>query len=395
MMQVVVKNLSQAMKMVKEMNVTCREEWSDDYREIGRQAIGDFLTGRMKESISDHLSRLPEGLSDRRNGSYHRHVLTEIGDILLAVPRTRIYAPNHILEAYARRCKEVDRLILACFLLGLSTRKVGKALMTILGEKVSPATVSRVAKTLDTAVSAFHRRKLSDIYRALIFDGIVLSRKTGMGALKRPVLVVLGIRQDGKKEVIDFRLAASESAAEWDAFLADLYKRGLTGERAEVISVDGGKGLLSVLRDHHSSIPVQRCWAHKMRNILDKVKKKDQEAVKKGLQKVYRADNILEARQRANQWKRRWEQQYPAAAKCLFTDIEDLLTCFQFKDPAFRKAIRTTNHIERRFKEVRRRTRPMGVFSDRTSMDRILYAVFMYENQAEEAYPIFLLTQNT
>jgi len=78
--------------------------------------------------------------------------------------------------------------------------------------------------------------------------------------------------------------------------------------------------------------------------------------------------------------------------KCLFADIENLFTCFQFKDPVFRKAIRTTNHIERRFKEVRRRTRPMGVFSDRTSMDRILYAVFMYENKAEEAYPIFLLT---
>jgi len=395
MMQVAVKNLSQAMRMVKEMNVDNREEWSDSYREIGRRAIGDFLGNRMKESISDYLSRLPEGMPDRRNGNYQRHVLTEIGDILLTVPRTRTYTPVEVLSAYSRRSKEVDRLILACFLLGLSTRKVGEALMTILGEKVSPTTVSRVAATLDAAVAAFHTRRLSNVYRALIFDGIVLSRKTGMGALKRPVLVVLGIRQDGKKEVIDFRLAASESAAEWDAFLADLYKRGLTGKGVEVISVDGGKGLLSVLRDHYSSIPVQRCWAHKMRNIMDKVKKKDQEAVKKGLQKIYGSAHILEARQRANRWKKKWEQRYPAAVKCLFTDIEDLFTCFKFKDHSFRKAIRTTNHIERRFKEVRRRTRPMGVFSDRTSMDRILYAVFMYENKAEEAYPIFLLTQKS
>jgi putative transposase len=395
MMHVVVRNLSQAMKMVKEMNVGNKEEWSDSYREIGRQAIGNFLRNRMKESISDHLNRLPEGVSDRRNGSYQRHVLTEIGDILLAVPRTRTYAPLNVLEAYARRSKEVDRLILACFLLGLSTRKVGEALTTILGEKVSPTTVSRVATTLDAAVAAFHRRKLSNVYRALIFDGIVLSRKTGMGALKRPVLVVLGIRHDGKKEVIDFRLAVSESAAEWDSFLADLFKRGLTGKGVEVISVDGGKGLLSVLRDHYSSIPVQRCWAHKVRNVMDKVKKNDHETVKEGLRKIYGAAHILEARQRANRWRKNWEQKYPAAVRCLFTDIEDLLTCFQFKDHSFRKAIRTTNHIERRFKEVRRRTRPMGVFSDRTSMDRILYAVFMYENKAEEAYPIFLLTQKS
>lgn len=225
-MQVVIKNISQAMKMVKEMNTTCREEWSDSYREIGRKAIGDFLVDRMKDSITDHLNRLPEGVSDRRNGSYYRHVLTEIGDILLSVPRTRTYIPTTVLEIYKRRNKEVDRLILACFLLGLSTRKVGEALMTILGEKISPTTVSRVAKTLDTAVCAFHRRKLSNVYKALIFDGIILSRKTGMGPIRRPVLVALGIRKDGKKEVIDFCLAASESAPEWDAFLSDLSRRG-------------------------------------------------------------------------------------------------------------------------------------------------------------------------
>jgi putative transposase len=213
--------------------------------------------------------------------------------------------------------------------------------------------------------------------------------------LKRPVLVVLGIRHDGKKEVIDFHLAASESAAAWDAFLRNLWGRGLTGEGAEVISVDGGKGLLSVLRAHYTSIPIQRCWAHKIRNITDKVRVRDRELVKKGLRKIYGACHILQARQRAGKWKKEWEQKYPHAVQCLFADIEDLFTCFQFKDLAFRKSIRTTNLIERRFKEVRRRTRPMGVFSDRTSMDRILYAVFMYENKAEEVYPVFLLTQKS
>jgi transposase-like protein len=216
-----------------------------------------------------------------------------------------------------------------------------------------------------------------------------------MGALKRPVLVALGIRHDGKKEVIDFRLAQSESGAEWDTFLKDLHNRGLTGKGVEVISVDGGKGLLSVLHDHYASIPIQRCWAHKVRNIMDKVRKKDQDQVKEGLRTIYNARHILAARQNAGRWKKNWEQEYPSAVRCLFTDIEDLFTCFRFKDPSFRKSIRTTNHIERRFKEVRRRTRPMGVFSDRTSMDRILYAIFMYENKTEEVYPIFLLTQKS
>ena len=136
-------------------------------------------------------------------------------------------------------------------------------------------------------------------------------------------------------------------------------------------------------------------WAHKIRNITDKVRVRDREAIKKGLQKVYGAAHLLQARQSAGRWRTKWEQMYPAAVKCLFADIDDLFTCFQFTDLAFRKSIRTTNLVERRFKEVRRRTRPMGVFSDRTSMDRILYAVFMYENTAEEVYPVFLLTHRS
>jgi len=391
----VIKSVARAMEVVKEMNVESADQWSDECREVGRRAIADFLRDRMKDSIADYLGRLPQGVADRMNGSYSRHLLTEIGDVFLSVPRTRTYSPKKILKAYARRAGQVNQLILACFLLGLSTRKVGEALLTILGEKVSATTVSRVAKALDVTVASFHQRRLSNVYRALIFDGVVLSRKTGMGALKRPVLVVLGVRHDGKKEVIDFRLAASESGPEWDEFLKDLWERGLTGGGVEVISVDGGKGLLSVLRDHYGSIPLQRCWTHKIRNIVDKVRKKDQQPVKEGLRRIYGAQDVVQARRKAGSWKRQWEGRYPSAVKCLLSDIDDLFTCFQFKNLAFRKSIRTTNLIERRFKEVRRRTRPMGVFSDRTSMDRILYAIFMYENRAEEVYPVFLLTQKS
>ncbi len=104
-------------------------------------------------------------------------------------------------------------MILACFVLGLSTRKVATALLPVLGAPVSPTTVSRVAKTLDAAVAAFHARPLADGYRMLMLDGVVLARKTGAGSLRRPVLVALGLRPDARKEIIDFRLAAGESAA--------------------------------------------------------------------------------------------------------------------------------------------------------------------------------------
>ena len=348
----------------------------------------------MEERVAGHLSwAYQKGIPDRRNGSYLRHVLTELGTIVLSVPRTRCFNPRGIIAAYARRIREIDHLILACFLLGLSTRKVGIALCTLLRERISPQTVSRVSRTLDEAVSAFHGRRITTRFRALILDGIIIKRKTGAGTLTRPVLVALGIRPDGKKEVIDFRLARSESSAEWKVFLTDLQERGLTG--FEVVCADGGQGLISILPEVYPHIPLQRCWAHKMRNILDKVAKKHQHSVKRGLRKIYGADNLREAQGYATRWIRSWNEKCPKAVKCLQDDIEELLTCFQFKDPDFRRAIRTTNAIERRFREVRRRTRPMGVFSNRTSIERILYAVFMYENINQGVYPVFVLTQKS
>ena len=285
-------------------------------------------------------------------------------------------------------------MILAGFVLGLSTRKVGETLLALLGRTVSASTVSQVTRTLDATVAAFHRRPLQNRYKALMLDGVVLARKTGAGALRRPVLVTLGLRPDGKKEIIDFRLAGSESATEWEQFLADLYRRGLTGEVLHMICVDGGSGLLAALPAVFYGIPVQRCWAHKIRNILDKVRKADQPKVKRALHKIMNAANLTASRSAARRFAERFQEQYSAAVACLRNDLNELLTCFRYKFEAERRAVRTTNAVERRFREVRRRTRPMGTFQDKTSMDRILFAVFTHENKSQGVSTPFLLTQN-
>ena len=168
---------------------------------LGHQALAEIIEGRMAEAVDYWLDSLDgSALRDRRNGSYSRHLLTELGDIALSVPRTRRFCPTEVLRRYARRAPKIDRAILAGFVLGLSTRKVGEVLLALLGRPVSAATVSRVARTLDGTVAAFHRRPLANAYKALMLDGVVLTRKTGAGALRRPVLVALGLRHDGRKE---------------------------------------------------------------------------------------------------------------------------------------------------------------------------------------------------
>jgi len=226
-----------------------------------------------------------------------------------------------------------------------------------------------------------------------MLDGVVLARRTGSGALRRLVLVALGLRPDGKKEVIDFRLARSESAAEWEHFLNDLLRRGLTGDGLDMICVDGGAGLLAVLPDLFPRVPIQRCWAHKIRNVLNKVRRADQPAVKTDLHSMMNAPTLPQARSAARRFAHRWQADYPKAVACLRNDRDELLTCWRYKSLAERKIVRTTNASKRRFREVRRRTRPMGVFSDQTSMDRILFAVFNHQNRNQGVGTPLLLTQ--
>ena len=265
-------------------------------------------------------------------------------------------------------------------------------MIALLGCPVSPSTVSRVAKTLDDAVLAFHSRPLGGTYRALILDGVVLSRKTGAGALKRPVLVALGLHHDGRKEIIDYQMATSESERQWERFLNSLYKRGLTDDYFDMICVDGGKGLLAACHTVYPGKPIQRCWAHKIRNILDKVRKNDHDEVRDDLRDIMNADTEKTARSAARRFADRWYADYPKAVKCLREDMDQLVTCWRYKTLAERKQVRTTNAIERRFREVLRRTRPMGVFQNITSMGRILYAIFTHENKSQGTGAPFALT---
>lgn len=390
-----VRSVRSACRIIKRL-MNCEPQGWEDYRSSGREALREILEERMQGQLRKVLAlEVAEGIRDRRNGKYRRHLLTGMGDIELSVPRTRQFSALRVVQSYARRAPDVDRAVLASFVLGLSTRKVAEALLPMLGERVSASTVSRVSRTLDEAVTAFHRRPLVNRYRVLQFDGVVLSRKTGGGAQKRPVLVVLGLLPNGRKEVIDFLLAPAESQVAWEGFLNDLYQRGLTGEGVVQITIDGGAGLVAALSVVYPRIPVQRCWAHKVRNVLDKVREKDAPAIKKEMRRIYQAPSRGQACEHALRLAARWEDHYPAAVRCLMKDLEELLAFFVFKDPDWRRKTRTTNAIERRFREVRRRTRPMGVFSDRTSIERILFAVFSHENLNQGTSTPFPLTQNS
>ena len=283
---VTIRSLPEAFSVIEEMQGQ-DGDWGEDYRAAGRAALVEILERQMALRVDRHLEEMAaRGAVDRRNGADTRWLLSELGRIELSVPRTRRFSPHPVVRAYARRAAHIDRMIRACFVLELRIRKVASALRLVLGRRISAGTVSQVAKTLDAAVATFHC----------------------------PVLVALGLRPDGKKEIIDYRPQV--------------------------------------------------------------------------------ADTRPQARSAACRFAERRQGPHPKAVACLRADLDELLTCIRYKAVAARKAVRTTNAIESKFREVRRRTRPMGALQDRTSMDRILFAVFTHENSTPGGPTLFSLTQN-
>jgi putative transposase len=375
-------------------------EWEGDFKPAARQELKRLMEMQLEKDLTEYLGvsryERAEDRPDYRNGYYVRHLLTEMGDLELLVPRSRRGGfPFKVLQRYARRRRCVDRVMLACFCLGLSTRKAASVLAPILGEKVSASTISRIAKELDHEVARYHSRALGDRYRYLFFDGVVLKSKGAARVQKKILLCAFGITIDGRQEMIDFYAAASESQACWEAFLNDLYRRGLRGEHCRLIVTDGGAGLHAALQIVYPKIPFQRCWAHKTRNVLDKVKKGDQQAVKAALHRISHASNHREATQGYWRFCSRWREVYPKAVACLERDLDDLLTFFQIQQPMLWSRLRTTNLIERAFREVRRRTKPMGVMANKDSLQRIVFAVFHHLNENWSLHPTPEFTHNS
>jgi putative transposase len=388
------KNVARALKEVNAF------EWEGDFKPMARQALKELVQEQLEQEMAEYLglSRYEHAADrhDYRNGHYVRHLLTEMGDLELLVPRSRQGKfPSRLFERYARRCRSVDKVLLACFCLGLSTRKAASVLAPILGEKVSASTISRIARDLDQEVSGYHHRALEDRYRYLFFDGVVLKSKGALKVQKKILLCAFGITLEGRHEMIDFYPAASESAACWEAFLGDLYKRGLQGSCCKLVATDGGTGLHGALQIVYPKTLLQRCWAHKTRNILDKVKKKDQSAVKKALNRISHAANGREATEAYWRFSCRWRKAYPKAVACLKKDFDQLLSFFQIKNSHLWSRLRTTNLIERSFREVRRRTRPMGVMAHTQSLQRIVFAVFHHLNTNWSQNPIQEFTHNS
>lgn len=310
-----------------------------------------------------------------RSGFRPRRVVTSRGTLEVEIPKVRKggFVPS-VLRRYEQYRPDVEALVREMFLSGVSTRQIGPLVWRLTDSDMSASTVSRIVKQLDSAVAEYKSRPLDDKYVYLLLDGVSHKVKSSLGRKRRMVLSAIGIRADGTKEFISYMQVKRESASTWEAFLRDLYDRGFKGRRLKLIVSDGFPGLGRALEMVYPWVAHQLCWVHKTWNVMNKVRRCDQARVKAGLVRIYTASTRKAAVEAYMRWTGKWRGKYPRAVRSVERHIEDLLSMFSCPRK-HRRYIRSTNLIERSFREVRKRTRPISVFTNADSCDRIIFGI--------------------
>ncbi len=384
---------------------TQEKDFWGDINQYLRRLVKGVIEVSLDEEMIHYMQTQPyqragNNRLDYRNGCYYRNLDTTFGPLEhITVPRSRrgLFRPS-VFKRYQRRQETVNDVVCNVFLRGISTRDVAGALKPLINTSLSASTVSRIAKRLDPLVKEFHQRNLLDEYQFLFLDGITLSVKGSLKAKRILILVAYGITVFGKKELIAFRIAHAESTAACESFLNDLFRRGLEGKNLKMIVTDGSKGFIAAIELVYPHAKHQRCWVHKLRNATKHLKKADMKPFKADARSIYNASTHREAVVAFKLLRKHWHRIAPKAVECLERDMDELLSFLtipikeQFR--AFiRRQIRTTNIIERSFREVRRRTRPMGCFSNYDSVSRIIYAIFNRLNSKWQDKPLYQFTQ--
>ncbi len=358
---------------MSELGLSLEELAGQPLELFAREGARLLLTVALEEEVTAALRRRPYERSrgkvrGYRNGHRERQVSCGAGVIEIPMPRvsdTEETFRSQLLEAWQRRSKLLEETIPLLYVEGLSTRDFKRALKPLWGKSgLSRSSVSRANKALKEAFNNWRRRDLSleDIIY-LFLDGIYLGVR-GNSRGKEAVLVAHGITREGKRVVLHLSLGGRESTESWKGVLNDLVERGL--RRPQLITIDGNPGLLKAIRDVWPEVPRQRCAVHRIRNVLARVPKKRQDEIRKAVHRIFYAACLDDAHDEARQFLSRYSREFPTACETLARHLEECLIFYHFPERHW-KHIRTSNVIERSFKEVKRRTRVVGRFPNETS----------------------------
>jgi len=331
-----------------------------------KQVIEASLEGEIEAHLQDSAPK------NRRNGKLKKTVKSDTASFELETPRDRegSFEPQLVKKRQTILNQALDDKILGLFGLGTSYSDIRHHLTEIYGVEISSAKISAVTDKLIPLITEWRNRPLDSIYPIIFLDAMFFKAREEGKVVQKAVYNILGITQDGRKEILGFYAAETEGANFWLGVLNDLKNRGV--EDVLVACVDGLVGFPEAIQASFPKAEVQLCIVHQIRQSLRYVASKDQKAFLKDLKTVYAADTLDLAEQNLLELDEKWGKKYPIVLRSWQTKWDDLSTYFKYTKPV-RRLIYTTNPIEGFHRQVRKYTKSKGAFTSENAMFKLIY----------------------
>jgi len=358
-----------------------REQLRGHLREMVRESVEETLN-TMLDAEADaqcgakRYERSPERV-DTRSGHYERKLLTPAGEVTLSVPRLRkLPLETEIIERYRRKESSVEESLIQMYLAGVSVRRVEDITEALWGQRVSPSTVSELNQKIYATIDQWRNRPIEGEYAYVYLDGIWLKRSWGGEVRNIAVLVAVGVRSDGYREILGVAEGIKEDVEGWRNFLRYLKSRGLNGVRLFIS--DKCLGLLEALGEFYPEAQWQRCMVHWYRNVFSVVPRGRRKEVAAMLKAIHGQEDRPAAREKAEAVASKLEaMKLGQAAATVRAGVDETLSYMAFPREHWTR-IRTNNMLERIMREIRRRTRVVGNFPDGQSALMLVAARLRY-----------------
>lgn len=336
-----------------------------------RDFVKDQLENIMEEERKQFFETEHPEWEQVKNGYYKRALDTKHGHIDdLAVPRDRHgNFQTELFDPYQRRDQWVGETVTRMYQKGVSTREIGQMMEHMLGSAYSATTVSNITEATVEDIETWQQRPLKKRYSVLYLDGTYLKLRRDDVA-NEVVYIVIGVNEDGYREILGFYVGGQESSMGWKEILIDLYERGVHEVLLGVF--DGLPGLEAAMKEIYPKADVQRCVVHKIRNALNAVRKKDQTAIAEDLKPIYEASTKEEAKKQFQAFKEAWQSKHPKVVKSWEEDLDVLLTFLDYPS-SIQRVVYTTNIIERTMKEIKKRTKTMNSLPSEKATEKVVY----------------------
>jgi putative transposase len=335
------------------------------------------LTAVLGAEMSERPGAIRQGY---RHGHRERTLSTSLGPTTFQLPRARLQSPagetrewqSAVIPRYQRRTGRVDEALLGVYLSGTNGRRIRSALAPLLtGTPLSKDAISRLTGRLAEDFAAWRTRDLAgEQIRYLFLDGWYPKVRLGKQRVRVPVLVTLGVCADGRRILLDLRMAGEESAAAWGEVVESLVTRHIGVPVLAVI--DGNPGLPTALRTAWPTIAIQRCTAHKLRNLQAKAPARWREEVAEDYRRMIYGESVAAVQKARGSFSKKWRLRCPAVIASLEEAGDELFTFLRFPAAQW-KALRTTNALERINGEFRRRVKTQASLP---SQDAVLFLLF-------------------